>query len=83
MECLVCKHKYLKFGNYLRHLSIEHPDINTENIRNENKQKGKQTYLYINCVKIFKRKKYKNPRVFLEIYKILDFLEIFRNNRVF
>ena len=41
MECLVCKHVYARLGNYLRHLSAEHPEVDTELIRTETKLKGK------------------------------------------
>ena len=51
MECLVCKHKYVKLGNYLRHLSAEHPEVDTAAIRTETKLTGKQQQHYIidNC----------------------------------
>ena len=33
MECMVCKHTFIRLGNYKRHLAKDHPEITETDIQ--------------------------------------------------
>ena len=38
MECVVCKHTFIRLGNYKRHLAKEHPEISETEVQLRGKQ---------------------------------------------
>ena len=42
MECMVCKHKFIRLGNYKRHLAKDHPEISETEVQLRGKQQQQQ-----------------------------------------
>ena len=41
MECLVCKHRFIRVKNYRRHLEREHPEVNVDDVITQTPSKGR------------------------------------------